>query len=134
MIQGHVSPGVEPVIEIGLVQGDTVTVIPAVIDTGFSGIVCLAERYLAHVELTFQFQERQFQERYELANGEIVRQPVFAGRIVWDGRKQAVEVITTASQDTLIGAALLQPYTLTIVYPNQQVRLTKNRRKKQNIE
>jgi len=88
-------------------------------------MVCLAERYLAQMTLLFKFAEQ-----YELANGEIVGQKVFEGRIVWDGRDQEVEVILTASQDTLIGAALLQPYTLTIDYPNQAVRLTKNRRTK----
>jgi clan AA aspartic protease len=125
MIRGRVRAGLEPVIDLGLVQGDTVTVIPAVIDTGFSGMLCLAERYLEQMALGFQFQER-----YELANGEIVRQDVFAGHVVFAGRTQEVEVITTASQDTLIGAALLQAYTLTIDYPNQQVRLTLNRRRK----
>ncbi|NOT54358.1 MAG: hypothetical protein HOP18_07115, partial [Deltaproteobacteria bacterium] len=115
----------EPVIELGLVQGDTVTVISAVIDTGFSGMLCLAERYLEQMALGFQFQER-----YELANGEIVRQDVFGGHLVFAGRTHEVEVITTASQDTLIGAALLQAYTLTIDYPNQQVRLTLNRQRK----
>jgi clan AA aspartic protease len=129
MIRGRVSPGLESVLEIGLVQGDSVTIIPAVIDTGFSGMLCLAARYLDQLDFTFQFQER-----YELANGDIVEQDVFAGRIVFDGREQEVEVIVTASRDTLIGAALLQPYTLTIDYPNQQVRLSKNRRRKSNPE
>jgi predicted aspartyl protease len=114
MIRGHVSTTLEPVIELGLVQGDTVTVIPAIIDTGFSGMLCLAERYVAQLDVTFQFLEP-----YELANGDIVG--------------QEVEVLMTASQDTLIGAALLQPYTLTIDYPDHAVRLTKNRRKKQHI-
>jgi predicted aspartyl protease len=128
MIRGHVSTTLEPVIELGLVQGDTVTVIPAIIDTGFSGMLCLAERYVAQLDVTFQFLEP-----YELANGDIVGQEVFAGRIVLDGQEQEVEVLMTASQDTLIGAALLQPYTLTIDYPDHAVRLTKNRRKKQHI-
>jgi clan AA aspartic protease len=127
MIRGHVSAGLEPIVDLGLVQGDTVTVIPAVIDTGFSGMLCLAERYLEQIALGFEFQER-----YELANGDIVRQDVFAGHIVFAGRTHEVEVITTASQDTLIGAALLQAYTLTIDYPNQAVRLTKSRRRKLN--
>lgn len=125
MIRGHVSPGLEPVIDLGLVQGDTITVIPAIIDTGFSGMLCLAERHVAHLNLLFTFAEQ-----YELANGEIVAQKVFAGRIVWDGREQEVEVILTASQDTLVGAALLQAYTLTIDYPHHAVRLAKRRRRK----
>lgn len=125
MIRGRVAATLEPVIELGLKQGDTVIVIPALIDTGFSGLLCLAERYVAQIDLTFLFNER-----YELANGEVVVQDVFATRIVWDGREQEVELIMTASQDTLVGAELLQPYTLTIDYPRQQVRLTKHHRRK----
>lgn len=128
MILGQVNLGLEPIVELGLVQGDTVTIIPAVIDTGFSGMLCLAERDLPRMTLVFKFAEQ-----YELANGDLVRQQVFAGRIVFGGREQEVEVITTASQDTLIGAALLQPYSLTIDYPNQQVRLSKNRRRKRSL-
>jgi clan AA aspartic protease len=127
MIRGRVSTTLDPVIELGLQQGNTVIVIPAVIDTGFSGMLCLAERYLAQMTLMFKFAEQ-----YELANGNIVGQEVFAGRIMFDGREQEVEVIVTSSQDTLVGAALLQSYTLTIDYPGQQVRLTKNRRHKHN--
>ena len=51
MIRGHVSATLEPVIDLSLVQGDMVTVIPAIIDTGFSGMLCLAERYLAQIDL-----------------------------------------------------------------------------------
>ena len=69
-------------------------------------------------------------ELYELANGEVVGQDVFVGHIVFDGRGQEVELIVTASQDTLIGAALLQNYTLTVDYPAQQVRLIRNRKKR----
>ena len=44
MIRGRVTAALDPVIELGLKQGDIVTGIPAVIDTGFSGMLCLAER------------------------------------------------------------------------------------------
>lgn len=126
MIRGRVTEALDPVIELGLKQGDTITVIPAVIDTGFSGMVCLGERYLEQIALTFRFIER-----YELANGDVVAQDVFGGRVVFDGQEQGVELIVITSHDTLIGAALLQNYTLTINYPGQQVRLTRNRRRTQ---
>ncbi len=80
MIRGHVTATFDPVIELGLKHGDSVAVIPAVIDTGFNGMLCLAERYQAQLDVT-----ALFIERYELANGEVVAQEVFAGRIVWDG-------------------------------------------------
>ena len=52
MIRGRVTEALDPMIELGLKQGDTITVIPAVIDTGFSGMVCLAERYLEQIALS----------------------------------------------------------------------------------
>ncbi len=128
MIWGRVTEALDPVVELGLKQGDAITAIPAVIDTGFSGMVCLAERYLEQIALTFRFIER-----YELANGDVVAQDVFEGHIVFDGQEQEVELIVTTSHDTLIGAALLKNYTLTIDYPGQQVRLTRNRRRTRRI-
>ena len=65
-------------------------------------MVCLAERYLEQIALTFQFIER-----YELANGSVMAQDVFRGRIVFDGQEQGVELIVTTSHDTLISVALL---------------------------
>jgi len=42
---------------------------------------------------------------------------------VCDGREQEVELILTASQDTLIGASLLKGYRLMIDYPGRTVRI-----------
>ena len=41
MIEGYVNEALEPVVEIGLKCEDAITVIPAVVDTGFSGYLCL---------------------------------------------------------------------------------------------
>lgn len=46
MIEGYVNEFLEPLVEIGLKRGDTVTSIPAVVDTGFSGYLCLAEQHI----------------------------------------------------------------------------------------
>lgn len=66
-------------------------------------------------------------ERYELANGEVVAMDVFRGTIVFDGREQEVNLILTASEDTLIGAALLSDHLLTINYPERTVRVEQAR-------
>lgn len=118
MIEGDVNEFLEPLVEIGLKRGDTVTSIPAVVDTGFSGYLCLAEQHIDQIEMTFKFVER-----YELANGEVIIKDVFLGSILCDGREQEVDFIVTASQDTLIGALLLKDYKLSIDYPKGTVQI-----------
>ena len=80
MIEGHVNEALEPVVEIGLKRGDTITAVLAVVDTGFSGYLCLAEQYIDQLDIAFKFVER-----YELANGEVVVKDVFRGSIVFNG-------------------------------------------------
>ncbi|MBI3301205.1 MAG: hypothetical protein HYZ72_03885 [Deltaproteobacteria bacterium] len=118
MVEGRVNENLEPVVEIGLQRRDTITTIQTVVDTGFSGTLCLAERHIDLLDLEFKFVER-----YELANGEVIVKDVFRGRVVFDEREQEVDLILTTSQDTLIGASLLQDYRLSIDYPGGTVRI-----------
>lgn len=123
MIEGCVKEeSLEPVVKIGLRQGDTLTTIQAVVDTGFSGYLCLAERCVDQVDMTFEFAEP-----YELANGEVIVKDVFRGSIVFNGRELEVDLILTASQDTLIGASLLKDHKLSIDYPGGSVRIEQTR-------
>jgi len=116
MIEGIVNEALEPIVEIGLKQGEAVTTIPVVVDTGFTGYLCLAERYVNQFDMMFAFAEP-----YELADGDIIVEDVFRGILVFDGREQEVDVILTASQDALIGASLLQDYRLSIDSPGRVV-------------
>ena len=116
MIKGYVNEALEPVVEIGLKRGDDVIPVPAVIDTGFSGQLCLAERHVEHVKMSFEFAEP-----YELANGEVAVMDVFRATIMFGRRTHVVNLILTSSQDTLIGASLLKGFKLTIDYPGRVV-------------
>jgi clan AA aspartic protease len=118
MVEGSVNESLEPVVEVGLRREEVVTTIPALVDTGFGGYLCLAEVYVNQLDMTFEFAEP-----YELANGDVIVKDVFRGRVVFDGRVREVEIILTASEDTLIGSALLQEYTLHIDYLNRTVRI-----------
>ena len=82
MIEGCVNDALEPVMEIGLKQGEAVTTILATLDTGFSGALCLAEQHVDRLDMTFVYAER-----YELANGEIIAKEVFKGTVVFDGAR-----------------------------------------------
>ena len=118
MIEGRVNEFIEPVLEIGLKRGSTVTMIPALVDTGFSGYLCLSEWYIDQLEMSFKFVER-----YELASGEVIVKDVFVGSVVFDGREQEVDCIVSASQDTLIGASLLKDYEVRVNYPKRTVQI-----------
>ena len=123
MIEGRVTDeSLEPMVEIGLKQGDTLTMIQAVVDTGFSGYLCVAEQCVDQLDMTFEFAES-----YELANGEVIVKDVFRGSIVFHGRALEVDLILTASQDTLIGASLLKDHKLSIDYPGRTVRIEQAR-------
>ena len=118
MIRGYVSEALEPMIEIGLKAGGQLTKIVAVVDTGFSGELCLSEQLIDQLEMEFAFVER-----YELANGEVLVEDVFRDTIEFDGHEREVDLILTASTDSLVGASLLQAYTLHIDYPRRLVEI-----------
>ncbi len=122
MIQGYVTETLDPVIEIGLQRGEATESIPTIVDTGFSGHLCLSNQHEDKIEMVFHHVER-----YELANGEVVVMDVFRGTIMFDEREQEVNLILTASEDTLIGAALLRDHLLTVNYPKRTVQVEQAR-------
>ena len=118
MITGYVNEALEPMIEIGLKAGERLTKIVAVVDTGFSGELCLSAQLIDRLAMEFAFVER-----YELANGEVLVEDVFRGTIEFDGQEREVDLILTASTDSLVGASLLQAYILHIDYPRRIVEI-----------
>lgn len=121
MIRGYVNEALEPVIELGIRHGTRTTLVEAVVDTGFSGSLCLSEQHLDDLEMIYAYAES-----YELADGQVVSKDVFQGVIVFEGSAHTVELILTASADTLVGASLLKAYRLTIDYPERSVRLERD--------
>lgn len=122
MIQGYVNEALDPVIEIGLQRGEATESIPTIVDMGFSGHLCLSNQHEDKIEMVFHHVER-----YELANGEVVAMDVFRGTITFDEREQEVNLILTASEDTLIGAALLRDHLLIVNYPKRTVQVEQAR-------
>ncbi len=118
MIQGVINETLEPIVEIGLKGQEAVERIYAIVDTGFSGHLCLSQHHVDKLTMVFHHVER-----YELANGEVLVAEVFRGTIEFDGEDRGVDVIVTASQDRLIGASLLQDYILTVDYPQRYLKL-----------
>lgn len=94
------------------------TMIPAVIDTRFSGDLCLSHQHLESMDLEFSYVDR-----YELADGTIVAKDVFAGRAEFDGELRLFDVILTDSRDTLIGGSMMKTHVLTVDYAAGTVHL-----------
>lgn len=76
--------------------------VDAVIDTGFSGELCLP------IEIAIQLGlELCGIELYELADGAIQRANVFKAKVAWLGKEKEVEVILTESSQALVGTGML---------------------------
>ena len=58
MITKTVNDSFEPVVEIKLIRDGPTTTIPAVIDTGFSGDLCLSREQIDAMDLEFSWVDR----------------------------------------------------------------------------
>lgn len=118
MVEGIVTERLDPVIEIGLIDNGNNATIPVVVDTGFNGAVCLSVSQIGVADLPFLFRQST-----ELSDGTVIEEPVFRGRILFDGEEHTVRITLTDSMDSMIGAKLLRDRTLYIDYPAKTVRI-----------
>jgi clan AA aspartic protease len=118
MIEGFVNDGLEPVIEVELINEGMTEKIFAVVDTGFNGYLCLAENQIDKMDLTYVGTDL-----FELGNGEIVENDVFSGRIIFDERECNVLAIISTSSDVLIGTSLLKTKTFLVDFVDRTVRI-----------
>ena len=84
------------------IHGARPTRIQAVVDTGFTGHLCLAARLRRSMNL-----RRSGDVEMELADGRRVQQPAYLGKVTFDGRPRTVLVTLTRSADCLVGTSLL---------------------------
>ncbi len=116
MIRGRVTDLLEPVIGLVLKRAGRLKEIEAIVDTGFSGYLCLSLRYIADISL-----EYAFTDEFELADGRTISEDVFLGEVIFDGEEREIFVVFTASEDSLIGGSLLADHVVTIDYPRREV-------------
>jgi clan AA aspartic protease len=100
-IHGTVTSAREPVIVLETLP--TRRKISLIIDTGFSGELCLPLRMIK--SLGFQQYGR---EPFVLADGRIVRANVYKGQVRWFNKRQPVEVIALDNPRGLLGTQILQ--------------------------
>jgi len=126
MIHGYVDKHLQAKILIAIVgKSGKVSTLDAVVDTGFTGNLCISIFEKNKIALDFSHVEK-----FELGDGSAPDQYVYVGQLVFDGQKLGVDVLVSKSRDTLIGAALLANKKFEVDYPNETVRIWNSRKKK----
>lgn len=96
--------------------------IEALVDTGFSGYVCLPMEIAKDLGLVLSGDEK-----FELANGQWVTQVTFQGYVIFLGKRQDVEIIVGDSPMPQIGLSLLADCRISIDFTSNKVRLTRKK-------
>ena len=96
--------------------------ISVIIDTGFSGELCLPPRTIHSMGF-----ERFGREPIVLADGRIVRADVYKAEIQWLNRRRSVEVISLDNPQGLLGTQLLQGCRLTVHFKRRKVYIAQER-------
>lgn len=119
MITGIVNENDEPAVSISLILKGKPSDFVAVIDTGFNGYLSVSQKLVNKSSWYFLGYEE-----YEIATGEKVTQKVYLGEIIFDGKKTNSYILTSKSEDILIGTKLLKNKILTIDFRLRKLRIT----------
>ena len=122
MLRGRVNEQGEPLITVKLILNSVPTPLSAVIDTGFNGYLSVPKSIIARSKW-----EWLGYENYELASGAVIREQVYLGQIIFDGRQLEVYAVATDSDDILVGTRLLQGKQLWIDFASGEVRISRSR-------
>ncbi len=116
MLKGFVNQYDEPIVPIELVLRSKPQSFQAIIDTGFNGYLNVPKN-LVHGS-TWYFAGI---EEYEIATGERVKQQVYIGNVLFDQQLLQLYIVTSNSNDILIGTKLLKSKILEISFRSKKV-------------
>ena len=119
-IQGKATAAHEPVVVLQTLPKKRK--ISVLIDTGFSGELCLSPKIIHRMGF-----ERVGREAYVLADSQIVHADIYKAEILWFNHSRSVEVIALDSPQGLLGTQLLQSCTLTVNFRQRDVSITQAR-------
>lgn len=111
-----------PKIDLEVIGLNASATFHALIDTGFSGDVCIPARTAEKLGLIFTGQEK-----FELANGQWITQFYFRGRVRFLGRTQDAVILVSDSEVAQVGVSLLADCRLTIDFPTNKVTITRKK-------
>ena len=118
MLEGTVNKNDEPIVSISLDLKDSPSRYPAVVDTGFNGYLSVPQKLANKSNWYFLGYEE-----YEIATGENVRQKVYLGKIIFDGKEMDSYILTSKSKDILIGTKLLKGRILTVDFRLRKLKI-----------
>jgi Predicted aspartyl protease len=121
MIEGRISLSVSPIIKTVVVGSRARIAVERILDTGFDGYICLP--ITTAVTLGLELIDLQTSE---LVDGTILEdEPIFSGKIEWDGEVIETYIVLTKSADTLLGTALLRGMEVRMNYSTREVVIEK---------
>ena len=106
-------------VEISLILRDGQKRLDAVVDTGFNGMISIPNVWIAKSAWKFIGHEE-----YEIATGEIVRQRVFLGDLIFDGQRMKAYILASPAKDILIGTKMLNEEILEIDFLKKLVKIS----------
>ena len=117
MIEGIVNNFDEPIIKLDIhLSGNNSKKVNAIIDTGFNGYISIPTTIIEESNWDFLGTEE-----YELANGDIVEERVYLGKIIFDGDELQVFSLTNRTKDVLIGTKVLKNKILKVDFKDSKV-------------
>ena len=117
-MKGYVNEYGQPLVEITVMGTRKESTCPAVVDSGFNGDVCVPTSIAIQLGL-----ELVATYTIELADGTVRNELIFAGEVVFNGRKESAEILLTEAQDTLLGTGLLMGRVLEIDFLKRAVEI-----------
>lgn len=122
MIKGEISASGSPIIKTKIIGSRAEIVIDGILDTGFDGSLCLP--ITTAVSLGLELIDLW---SAELADGTILEdEPVFLGKMEWNGDIIEVDIVLTKSADTLLGTALLRGMEVRLNYSTNELVIEKS--------
>jgi len=117
MIEGIVNNFDEPIIKLNInIPNNKSKKVNAIINTGFNGYISIPTILIEQSKWDFIGTEE-----YELANGDIVEEKIYLGKIIFDGDEIKVISLTNRTKDVLIGTKVLKNKILKIDFKNSKV-------------
>ena len=121
MIKGEINSGGSPIVEARVIGSRTEVIVKGIMDTGFMGHLCLP--ITTAVSLGLELIDF---ENLELADGTILEyEPVFRGKMKWNGDVIDIDILLTKSSDTLFGTDLLRGMELKLNYSTNELVIEK---------
>lgn len=117
-MKGVINSNFEPAVKIGITIGGRAKDFIAVIDTGFNGFISIPHKIIEQTSWQFIGYET-----YELASGEIVKDKVYMGDIIFCKKKKYTYILSNKTDDILLGTKLFSNKILSVNFKSKKLEI-----------